>query len=128
LRIGESRLRLVLLFGLLGSLIWSLWLIWHAGFALAANGLGLVMLPLWISMVVDSSAGVILHWRTGTWMLDMGPDPIEIELRPRGAGLPWVIYIPWRERGGGRRGCLWLFSDAIEEEDLRRLRARLALV
>jgi hypothetical protein len=120
-------LRSALLAGLLPVLLCSSSLVWQAGHPVAAVILFMGLLAQWISLIRDPAAGSHLHWRAGVWFLQQQGEHIEIELIPQGSRLPWVLYIPWRERATGRYGSLWLFSDSLGQASLRRLRARLVL-
>ena len=127
LRIAESPLRNLLLQLLALLCVCSLWLLAHAGNPALACALLLPTVLLLYRCRSQSGAGATLQWHAGQWSLDDGAGQRLIDLQPGPAGLPWLLYLRWRETATGRHGRLWVFADSLPPLHFRRLRVRLTL-
>ncbi len=103
------------------------WLLWQAGQRGVAVSAIPILLLVCASLVRDPARGTIVQWRAGSWTLERVGERQGVVILPATTCLPWVVYLTWRNQGTGGRGQLWLFSDSMDRDKLRRLRARLAL-
>ena len=91
--------------------------------------LALALLTLQIGVLIRARQfdveGAVLAWNAGRWTLEQGSHCRSIALQ-RAHCLPWVTYLCWREDNGLNRQ-LWLFADASDRQQLRRLRVRLTI-
>ncbi len=127
LRIAESSLRLLLLHLLALLCLLSLWILAHGGYPILACALLLPTAGGLYCCRSQSTVGTTLYWHGGQWSIDDGQGQRLIELQPGPAGLPWLLYLRWRECASGGRGHLWVFADSLPPLHFRRLRVRLTL-
>lgn len=128
LLIGKSRLRALLYGALCLVTVYALWSICARGhpipaFLFAALAVGL----LW-QLRHNANEGAKLCWREGCWTLERGTEQRSISLSQRSTATRWVIYLAFSELPTGRGGQIWLYADGSTEEQMRRLRARVALL
>ena len=113
--IGRSRLRRIL----------------HGAFCLCSCYALFLLLPpvsllLW-QLHGQAMVGAVICWRSGNWTVQHCAINRAVRVRASSTCLPWVIYLAWQELPAGRPGAVWLFADSAPPQQLRCLRARLAL-
>jgi hypothetical protein len=86
-----------------------------------------VSLLLW-HLREDPARGLELGWRHGDWYVCRAGDRRAVEPGPRTVVTAWLIYLDLIPLQGGRRESVWIYADGAERNELRRLRARLALL
>ncbi len=91
-----------------------------------AGLLGLVLCCSLPRLFGQPTAGAILCWEAGRWLLDPWDGARPIQLCRNCRVTPWAVLLAWREPGGNR-GRLWIFPDAVDPDEWRRLRVRLRL-
>jgi hypothetical protein len=127
LRIGKSRLGLSLYIGLTVVVVAALWLLHERGYGHLALILSVLAVTLLWSLSKDSMEGLALSWHQGGWTLERDGVRRSVALGPRCVSTSWVIYLPVIDLSMGRVEHLWLYTDSIPREHLRRLRVRLTL-
>ncbi len=125
LRIGESATLRLLVFAFCLLLATALAQLACTQHALLAATCTAALLAMQVCTRQRSLHGAVLCWQAGRWTLEEGVVSSELEVQ-RAHCLPWLTYLQWRETGG-RVGRVWLFLDAAELHQLRRLRVRLLL-
>jgi hypothetical protein len=89
-------------------------------------GLGVLVVWRLPDLCRQPMVGMVVHWRRGRWFLQCGEAESSICLHTSSRISPLGIYLCWTDDTGGRHG-VWLFSDSAPQDQLRRLRVRLAL-
>ena len=72
--------------------------------------------------------GAELCWRKGRWTLKRDGIIREISPSRRSTMLPWLVCIAFTDIAEDSAGHIWLFSDSVSQDQLRRLRIRLTLL
>ena len=125
--IGRSRLRRILHGAFCLCSCYALFLLYVRGYpALAFLLLPPVSLLLW-QLHGQAMVGAVICWRSGNWTVQHCAINRAVRVRASSTCLPWVIYLAWQELPAGRPGAVWLFADSAPPQQLRCLRARLAL-
>ncbi|MCB1841327.1 MAG: hypothetical protein KDI09_00045 [Halioglobus sp.] len=126
LQTGSSRTAVSLVVMLALAAVCAFWQLWLAGHYALALVLLLPVVRRLLRLAEAARRPLGLAWRAGQWyVLSAG---CEHAAQPRHSVLlPWVVVVALRTEPDHENVSLWIFSDAVDRESLRRLRVRLLL-
>lgn len=127
LRIGKSRLRVVLYGALCLVTACALWSLFARGYPHLLFLLTPPVAVLLWRLRTDPMSGVELCWRQGLWTLERAGVERIILISRRSSAMPWWIYLGFNDLTAGSAGHIWLYVDSASRQQLRRLRVRLTL-
>lgn len=110
------------------STVYALWGTFARGHPIPALLLAIVATGLLWRLRHNPYEGVQLFWREGCWTLQQGTQQRSICPNHRSTATRWVIYLAFSELPSGPGGQIWLYADSVPEEQMRRLRVRMALL
>jgi hypothetical protein len=128
LRISSSRYRAVSYAAFCLLAIFAQWQLYLRGYTLLVFLLTPVVITFLWKMRRHPLLNGTLGWQQGAWTLAYAGDEKSISLGRRSVALPWVIYLEYVELPAGPRRRLWLYTDTLQQHELRRLRVRLNLL
>ena len=127
LSFADSRLQRFVLCIIFACELCACWQVSAAGYSgcawLLLGALGLLWGAGSRKRVLSSALG----WHEGGWFQFREGRREAIEVLRGTRCLPGVIYLTWRRVATGQRQVRWIFCDALEPAQYRRLRSRLAL-
>jgi hypothetical protein len=106
----------------------ALWEIYGRGYPMLCLLLAVPSLIMLYRLRRDPGVGSELYFGRGLWTLQGNGVERAITLRRRCVVTPWVIYLAFNESTPGAMQQLWLYVDAVQPQQWRRLRVRLTLL